>query len=203
MTIYHCTLILQNAPHQIGSLAKSLRDFLLEQPSLPVFSMPDLPPGQEAIQLEQKRNDLYLSFSLKCASKKEADNLIQQLSEELENRFFNGQANARMCVAGLVSSEPARMTLELIMQSLNPQLLYAVYSTGAVYEIHGQELIEDLEDPHNPLFNLAFTSGGLRKLSAYESQKVLNARAITYLWARRKQLRRYLSLNEGGWSAHP
>jgi hypothetical protein len=201
MSIYNCTIIIQHVREQVWAVSEKLTRFLLEQQALPVFVMPDLPADQAAIRVELKRHDVYLFFTVECASKKEADLMVQQLSERIETEAFSRKAEAHIGVAGFVTPELVTMNLDLVLQGLNPQALYAVYRTGAVYEIHGEERIHELEDPHSPLFQVEFAQGGLRKLSALEARQVLNSRSFTYVWTRRGGGRKHFSQNNDNWFA--
>lgn len=197
MSIFNGTIIIQRVREQGWTLSERLTRFLLDQQDLHVFPMPDLPADQDPIQVELKRSDVYLTFTLDCSSKADAQDKVNQLCERIEENYLKRRSEANIGVAGFVNPDPVSMHLDLVLQGLNPQALYAVYRTGAVYELHGDEKIHDLEDPHSPLFG----PEGLRKLPANEARMVLNGRSFTYVWSRRGSMRKHLPLNGDNWLA--
>lgn len=197
MIIFSGTIIIQRVREQGWTLSERLTRFLLDQQDLQVFPMPDLPADQDPIQVELKRNDVYLTFTLASNSKAEAQDQVNQLCQRIEETYLQRISVAHIGVAGFVNPEPVEMPLDLVLQGLSPLALYAVYRSGAVYELHGDEKLVDLEDPHSPLFG----PEGLRKLPASEARTVLNGRSFTYVWSRRGAMRKHLPFDKDNWLA--
>ncbi len=197
MSIFNCTIIIQRVREQGWTLSERLTQFLLDQQDLQMFQMPDLPADQDPIQVELKRNDVYLTFTLAATHKTAAQDQVNLLCQRIEEQFLQRRVQEHFGVAGFVNPETVTMHLDLVLQGLNPQALYAVFRTGAVYELHGDEKIHDLEDPYSPLYG----EHGLRKLTAQEARAVLNGRSFTYVWSRRGSMRKHLPDSGHQWMA--
>ncbi|MEZ0371241.1 MAG: hypothetical protein ACAI44_19260 [Candidatus Sericytochromatia bacterium] len=179
MDIYQITIILQRAQVSFAELSQRLLSLMQAQTELPLFTMPDLPPGQAPIQIELRRKDVYLCCTVACESAAAAHRRLEDLTDRIQAEICNGLTGPFMEVAGFVNSEALSMQLELVLQG--PACSYAVYHTGAVLSLRGHETIAELEDPFSPLFR----PGGLRKLEAAETRQVLNSRQFQPVWTRR------------------
>lgn len=179
MNAYAITLIVQGSSEVFGSLSKKILSAIEAQTDLPLFTMPDLPSEQAAIQLEPRRTGLHLSCTVASDSAAEARQRLQAFSQSLEAELGQDPRHAFVSVADFVQPEPLTMQLDMVLQ--DAIRCYGVYHTGTVYALNGHEQLSELEDP----FSLLFQAGGLDRLEAAEARQILNSRQIEPIWTRR------------------
>ncbi|PKL75229.1 MAG: hypothetical protein CVV27_16455 [Candidatus Melainabacteria bacterium HGW-Melainabacteria-1] len=171
--------IIHHVPDPRGELAAMLPQLISTQQDLDLFTPPDLPPDEGPIDIKQSRDDIFLSFYLKTPNQIVAEQELAHLDESLRSYVQARHPFAE--IAGYLSSAPIRMELELILKDNNPDRYFAVYHSGAVYELGGDEPLSELADPFSSLFG----SGGLHKLTALEARRVLNSRNCQPIWSSR------------------
>lgn len=194
MSLYEITLIIQRIQEPVGALAERLSRFMTEQRELPVFCLPDMPPGQEPLQLELKRLDLYLHSVIEAPDRATAQHGLERLCERIDAEVCQSASACEL--AGFIGTELTRMELDQVLQG--PDHTFAVYRHGAIFALTGEERIDQLEDPFSPLFG----PEGLYKLSEAESRVLLNNRQYTPIWSRRGALRKHFRGSDNWYARH-
>jgi len=179
MNAYAITLIVQGSSEVFGSLSKKIMHAIEAQTDLPLFTMPDLPSEQAAIQLEPRRTGLHLCCTIASDSAAEAHRQLQAFSRTLEDELSADPRHAFINVAAVVQPEPLHMQLDMVLQ--DALRCYGVYHTGTIYALNGHEQLSELEDP----FSLLFQAGGLDRILPAEARQILNSRQIEPIWTRR------------------
>lgn len=167
---YEVTMPLK--PESALAFAPQVIEAIQQQQRLPVLIWPDQPEGSTGINIHSTQHGMAATFTT------ESDSV-----EDVRRDMMLGHSRVASAVGApkdygphvredFVSREahmPFRYVIQLRAQTgADHDKLFVVYEAGAAYQIPGDVLAKDLEDPFNPLFS----SDKVRRLSPEEAQAV-------------------------------
>lgn len=185
MSLFIIRILIHKTNESYAALAWRLPAFILAQPEIAIFEMPDIPADQMPVLIEEHRYGVHLAFVVAHSARADAVRQMLLLSARLHTQAFEGGREKNLDLAGSVEWAPTRMELDLVLQDPVSEGFYGLYRAGAVYALEGHERIEELENPHSVLFQ----PGGLRKLPAPHASQVRGSKRLRHIWSQRGSLK--------------
>jgi hypothetical protein len=161
-------------PEKTRELIPQLKAGICQQKRMPVLIWPDQPEGSDGIRIQSTQHGVAATFT----TESENQNVLGQAKmltlldiEDAVGAPRDYGPHVRPTSAPREAKMPLSRVIQLRTQNDSEHdKIYAIYEAGAAYQIPGDVLIQELENPLSSLFS----SNRLTRLSLQESQDIQN-----------------------------